>query len=51
MIGPTSHAQPDLDLGDLTQDIDAPLDDGDSDLGELTPTKFDFDELEVSLDL
>ena len=51
MIGPTSHVQSDLDVSDLSQDIDAPLGGGDSDLGELTLTKIDFDEIEVSLDL
>lgn len=51
MIAPTVHAQMDLDAVDLTQDIDAPLDDDAANLGEITLTKIDLDELEVSLEL
>jgi len=51
MIAPNRHAETDLDVGDLDQDIDAPLDERAAEVFELTLTKIDFDQMEVSLDL
>jgi hypothetical protein len=51
MIGPIGNTLADLGMDDLSQDIDAALDDTNSELGARTLTKIDFDELEVALDL
>jgi hypothetical protein len=51
MIGPSHKLEPaaDLELDDLTQEIDAPLEDRLEPANEPTLTKLDFDELEIDL--
>jgi hypothetical protein len=44
-------ANPDLDIEDLTQEIDAPLDDLMHYRDEPTLSRLDFEDIEIALDL